>query len=363
MNERIGPINTIYMGCDPELFFEQGGEIIGAEKVLGKEERILGHGLDSSTKLVLDGVQAEINLPAMTCRQSLANYIARVIYSTAEKLKGSDIKICYRGVVDVTQKELDTLSDKSKVFGCAPSLNLYEPGVTPGVDPKVYLKRSAGGHIHLGFDHWAPVYKARTRLVPILDVLLGNTCVLIDRDPANAERRKVYGRAGEYRLPKHGLEYRTLSNFWLRSYELTSLVFGLARTAVNILGTTVQGQYAYDYSKSRTNYTPWPAEERLLNSVNLKQVVEAINTNNVDLAKENYRGVRDFLEKYVHTEIGLYAGNLDLFDHFIARIDEKGLDYWFPNDPTEVWCRKIELVGSGWETFLQQTVCKDAGRG
>ena len=71
--------------------------------------------------------------------------------------------------------------------------------------------------------------------VKILDIVVGNTCVIMDRAPSQVERRKVYGRAGEYRLPAHGIEYRTLSNFWLRSYQLTHLVFSLARFAINIL--------------------------------------------------------------------------------------------------------------------------------
>ena len=44
-------------------------------------------------------------------------------------------------------------------------------------------------------------------------------------------RRQFYGLAGEFRLPPHGLEYRTLSNFWLYHRSLAHLVFGVARAA------------------------------------------------------------------------------------------------------------------------------------
>ena len=42
-------------------------------------------------------------------------------------------------------------------------------------------------------------------------------------------RRKFYGAAGEYRLPKHGLEYRVLSSAVLSHPILTHLAFDMAR--------------------------------------------------------------------------------------------------------------------------------------
>jgi hypothetical protein len=49
-----------------------------------------------------------------------------------------------------------------------------------------------------------------------MDLLLAVPSVLLDNDK---QRRKVYGKAGAFRKKEYGLEYRTLSNFWISSEE------------------------------------------------------------------------------------------------------------------------------------------------
>ena len=48
--------------------------------------------------------------------------------------------------------------------------------------------------------------------------MIGLPAVLIDTDK---QRRKLYGKAGSMRHKDYGVEYRTVSNFWLSSQELT----------------------------------------------------------------------------------------------------------------------------------------------
>lgn len=192
------------------------------------------------------------------------------------------------------------------------------------------------------------MFSHREKLVPLLDILLGNTSVLIDRDPHAAERRKVYGRAGEYRLPKHGLEYRTLSNFWLRAYPLMHGMMGLARLGLDILTA----------EEIALEGGGWGAVKRLTELVSIDKVRTAINENNLDLAKENYAGVRKFIEDHVSDDAstlsrGLQAGYLPAFDFFIEMIDRKGIEYWFPDDPMTYWTSVFtEGHETGFEAFM-----------
>lgn len=71
-------------------------------------------------------------------------------------------------------------------------------------------------------------------LIPLLDLFVGIPSVLLDDPKQQRERRKVYGRAGEFRLTPYGIEYRVLSNFWSFSTMLTSYFYGLSRMAVNM---------------------------------------------------------------------------------------------------------------------------------
>ncbi len=70
------------MGCDPEFFFKFKGEVVGAEKFLPKE------GIKtSSSKFIIDGVQAELNPAPNTCRANLGNELVRCFKTLVEELK------------------------------------------------------------------------------------------------------------------------------------------------------------------------------------------------------------------------------------------------------------------------------------
>ena len=335
------------MGCDPELFINLNNKVIGSEKVL-VEDKVKTNG----DKITKDGVQVEFNPQPQTCRAYLGNHIRLSFIDLVEMLQNKGMEINFNQVVTVSKKEMDSLSDKAREFGCAPSNNFYTGSVSViGKDPKKYKKRSAGGHIHIGtsydtsynkedlevdYPHFEP-----SRIIPVLDIIVGNTCVLLDRDKGNVERRKTYGRAGEYRVPDKGrIEYRTLSNFWLRDYKLMSFVMGLAR-------------YSYSIARSKLNKT-------LFSYISAESVKETINKNNFKEAWENWLRVKKFIINHTNNsdvvDFPLCPDNLHLFEYFVA----KGLDYWFPkNKIIDSWSGNWEGHGNGWESFLNNIVKKD----
>lgn len=353
------------MGCDPELFLAtKDGKIIGAEKV------IPAHGLTTGTatsKIILDGVQVEFNPRPSHCRPYLGDELRATFTKLRAHLKTlGTVEASFRTVVEIDKAELDSLSDKAKQLGCAPSNNLYDQNAAVTVSGDTYNKRSAGGHIHLDLSsisvgaHIAScqidLRKYAEELVPLHDCFVGLPSVFIDRDPLAPERRKVYGRAGEYRLPCYGLEYRTLSNFWLRSYQLMSLVFGLSRLAIATLGTK------YYVKPEKTGRNGWDAPGVLMNAVDLGLVRDAINQNDIALAKRAFDPVKQFIREHVpnYTNYGVHTQDIEAFEHFCKRIEDKGLEYWFPQDPVEHWCKLPHTHGAiGSEAFFAQHVRAD----
>jgi hypothetical protein len=394
----------IYLGTDPEFFFQKGGKIIGAEKVMPargipyepgschKRDGDYTSKSGSKSRFIIDGVQAEMNPRPNTCRANLANEISACFNKLHQELNNNgEIEVDFSGVIEVSDEEFDSLSEKSKRFGCDPDFNIYKKKMNKvKVDPKVYRKRSAGGHIHLGCDDYsvniggsrkteelgkfslheiqhgkeiseevrkklglkegkyivkldgiARALQKPERVLPILDILVGNTCVLIDRDKNASERRKVYGRAGDYRLPPHGIEYRTLSNFWLRSYPMMSFVFGMARMAVMVVAENIE------YG------SVW--ECKLKEAVNWKDIEKAINKNDFDLAMSNFNKIVPIIEDMVNggsNHFPLAKGRIEPFRYFV----EKGLDYWFKEDILQHWVKLLEGHGHGWETYCDRTV-------
>jgi hypothetical protein len=107
-------------------------------------------------------------------------------------------------------------------LGCSPTLNAYgETAMSKRINPMTYPFRSSGGHIHLttpaarGLGY--PILQDTSLypfIVRIFDKLIGQALTYIFEEGRKRPfaRRTLYGRAGEYRIQRHGafmgLEYR-----------------------------------------------------------------------------------------------------------------------------------------------------------
>lgn len=401
------------MGCDPELFIQApDGIIIGSEKVIPFEgisqeytQSPSVHNGQTFKTVVRDGVQIELHPQPDTCRARMSNQISDIFRNLSKTLKERGLKVCFEPVVEVSEQEFATLSHECKEFGCEPSFNYYDKDASITVDPQEYRIRAAGGHLHFDLSQSQVILDARKEFVPVLDILVGNTCVMLDRHPLIAERRKVYGRAGEYRLPKYGLEYRTLSNFWLKNYRLMSFVFGMSRLAFNLWRSSILYQkteeeieaflktdgtkmevtptsnlrHWHEFTRRCSYEEGWcsnPPISRtdlvnrasfngygdclsiLLSKVDQEKVVRAINTNDAKLALETWDIVREFLREHLspQTMVPFSPNQLDMVDFFLRKSAQYGLRYWFKSDPIEHWTKKGDGHGIGWETYLNTTL-------
>jgi hypothetical protein len=329
----------VIFGCDPEIFFKTDEKIIGSEKVLSK------NGLEQLSTVVKDGIQAELHPQANTCRQVLADNIRRCFVDLVNGLEGN-VNIDFSPLVKIEQEEMDSLTEDSKKFGCNPSCNAKNKQAEVVVkDASKYLFRSAGGHVHVGVNpsEITRVHEDIDNVAKVMDYIVGNTCVLLDRHEGNVERRKNYGRAGEYRLKEYGLEYRTPSNFWLRHYVVYSFVFGLVRYAYNV----------------------WEQDkfQEFFHRVDYSDIEKAINENDFDLAKANFDKIKDLFPKnnYVVGQNGydsldgdnfypipITQKNLPKFEEFV----KVGIDKIFdPKSTLDNWINLNAHVG--WEKFIE----------
>jgi hypothetical protein len=333
------------VGCDPELFITQGAKIVGSERVLPPEG--LAKGL-----VVRDGVQVELHPSPQTWPDMLVRDIGYAISQFDSYLKQyhPDTRMSFTPVVNMDPKELGELSEKARILGCEPSENVY--GLPPLNPPAGYLIRSAGGHIHL--DVSSLIYDAknqrdeRYRLIPLLDALVGIPSVLIDRDPIQKERRKMYGRAGEYRNTAYGgVEYRTLSNFWLRHKALSLFVFQLSKMALDVLQTSIINE----------SLNP---EGELMSKLNIKLMIEAIQNNDANVARGLWADpIKPFILKWCQkdtTNYPLNQDNIDRFEKFLAGIQQHGLAHFMPVNITAHWGENTPTFVPVWQRFLESMV-------
>jgi Phage phiEco32-like COOH.NH2 ligase-type 2 len=312
----------IYIGCDPELFVQSGDSIVASESIISKPVQSAGG------TIIRDGVQIELNPSATYCREIMINNIRACLRKLIDLVRAkSGYKLSFDTTVEIDKKDYDKMSFDTKMFGCKPSFNLdkSKPEVML-LDPSKYLLRSAGGHLHLGQSEpedteTLGILQNVKRIVPVLDAVLGNTFVLLDRSEGNIERRKHYGRAGEHRLPKYGIEYRTLSNYWLRAPVLTSLAFGLARQAVDVV---------------RHNN-----DRALFELVDYKDIVRAIDTNDLELAKKNFDKIKKFIVSLIDQQEnweygGFYPLDAETLPKF-EKFAEQGVPKYFSRSPINNW--------------------------
>lgn len=331
----LHPVNLTY-GTDPEGFLEKDGQIIGSERVIPE------HGIVNATWgtpfVVRDGVQFELNPAAATSILGVATNLSSAFSLLKRQLlQTPEITPNWSRIVEVSKTELSGLGPKARELGCLPSMNIY--GDQPlKCNKKTYRKRSTGGHVHLGLratNVFSNGRDERSRLIPLQDIFVGNFCVLLDRDPGAAERRENYGRAGEFRLPPHGIEYRTPDNFWLKSYTLMSFVFGMANLATSVLVHTVAG----------ANY-----ENELVKIVNIRRVRKAIEKNDISLAIQNINDLRPWLAKVLpETGFPVAPSTIGKFIELGEGIESRGIDSFFADDPMTHWL-KAERVE--FNTFL-----------
>lgn len=280
---------SLQFGSDPELFYEIKGVMVPSTQVI----------INDTELVTKDGFQVELHPPQTHCRQISASRIGRCLNEAS--LLGNIVgaKLSFKLAYRVDDKVWKKTNKATKMFGCHPTENAQEknPKRVTGLREKF---RAGGGHIHLGGLTGIEKRNLPT-IIKIMDIVVGNTLVLLDRDEANITRRKNYGRAGEYRPKPYGLEYRVPSNFWLKHYVLWSLASGQMRNAI-----------AY-YRLGLT--------DELFKRFDMRDIRNAINNNDYDLALNNFMKYTEFLRDVnIPMNSAISVHNVD---KFLSWIKEK----------------------------------------
>jgi hypothetical protein len=236
------------LGGDPEFFvyIKDGDKLIiqSADKFL-PPKGLPGIAILEKSKMTcgnyhFDGVQAEINpLPAQ-CRHDITFYTWGCLYQVYQLAKAKypkkEIIIAPLASITVTPEDIKDTDMECRRFGCSPDINIYDDKQIRYPDGNKFMTRFSGGHIHFGFDQldYATKFKQEGKLlslIKVLDIIPGVITTAISGGEEEKIRREWYGKAGSYRVQRHGIEYRTLSSFWMVSPQLLSLTYGLFRDA------------------------------------------------------------------------------------------------------------------------------------
>lgn len=226
LSQHLG--HNFHVGCDPEIFVEdENGVVLPAFKFLGSKKK---PDLFAQNTIYWDGFQAEFTTIPVGCLAYEVDYIQQGIdgVSRLAKKYNPKAKLSVKTVMDIPQEMLNDAKEEHVEFGCMPSLNAYgiKGKALPGREVPF---RPVGGHIHFGCGKLED--EEVVNGIKALDAILAVACVSLFEKYDDPRRRQLYGLPGEYRLPPHGVEYRTLSNAWMVHPLITHLVFDLSRKA------------------------------------------------------------------------------------------------------------------------------------
>lgn len=202
---------ALTIGSDPEFILSSNGQIISCHRAKVPGSKLSPFELRFGA-VHRDNVLMELNVPPATSEQQWVEYHHEVLNGAMEQIE-QGIR-----VLDSASAEFDytdLMHPEAMVFGCDPDFDAWRMDRIEQPSAAVFGGfRSAGGHIHIGYDN--PTDSSRTDVVKAADIYLGLPSVLMDKDK---HRRRMYGKASRYRSKPYGVEYRSLSNFWMFNDE------------------------------------------------------------------------------------------------------------------------------------------------
>jgi len=211
------------IGADPELFLKnQNNKLISVVGLIGgtKESPLpIGNGC----AIQEDNVAAEFCIPA--CNNPKA-FISSIQFAIQDiQSRAEDLGLTLAKLTASASFDKDQLQTRAaRQFGCDPDYNAYTDKPNPRPRAEDRTLRSAGGHVHVGTT------LPPRDIIKTMDLLLGVPSVLIDSDE---QRRKLYGKAGCFRYKPYGVEYRTLSNFWIWDERTIDWVYHQVAESIN----------------------------------------------------------------------------------------------------------------------------------
>jgi len=248
------------LGCDPEVFLTDlhGQLIASCGKIGGTKAAPMPLPLGEGYCVQEDNVAMEFNIPAANRVEEFVESIGKTLKFLNDGVKESyGFTIGELASADFPDKELQ--HPAAQEFGCDPDFNAWTGKKNPRPRAPSPNLRSCGGHVHIGYNVKELGDDSPQRVVRCMDLFLGVPSVLMDKDE---KRKQLYGKRGAYRVKPYGVEYRTLSNFWIFNPRLRQWVWENTHRAVD----AVVAQF--------------PVEEYS------DQILDAIDNNNKDVANQ-----------------------------------------------------------------------------
>jgi len=214
------------IGADPEVFVRLEDKFISGHTFpCGSKE--FPRKLDSGSVQV-DGLALEFNVLPSETRGEFVDNTIKIYRDLNSLVKSINPRASLEAIPTVVfgEEYLKSLPKEVSRLGCNPDFNAYTMSENPVPDSEQPF-RTGAGHVHIGFTKDADPSSMEhlqvcSELTKELDYFLGLPSLAWDSDE---KRRSLYGKPGAFRPKSYGMEYRVLSNAWLRSRSTMEIVY------------------------------------------------------------------------------------------------------------------------------------------
>ena len=262
---------NILVGADPEVFMFKDGKPVSAFGVIKGTKREPFKVKDGAVQV--DGMALEFNIDPANSEEIFANNIKSVMATLKEMVPGYELiatPVAEFGYDYIKQQPQEALE-----LGCDPDFNAWEDGLVnprPNGDNPF---RTGAGHVHIGWTNGQSVWDqdhvdAGIIATKQLDFFLGLPSLFFDKD---VKRRTMYGAPGAFRTKHYGVEYRVLSNAWLKSEELIRWVYNNTQDGIKRL---MSGERVFNGGEKLVS-------EMVKEKPNMNKIEKFLSKNNINL--------------------------------------------------------------------------------
>lgn len=259
---------NILVGCDPEVFVKKDNKFQSAFGLIRGDKK---HPFKVKNGAVqVDGMALEFNIDPAETEEQFVYSVQSVYDQLCQMVPGYEVVAT--PVAHFSSDYMKTQPKEALELGCDPDYNAWNGFSNPRPNGDRPM-RTASGHVHIGWtknkDQDDENHRTRCNLAgQQMDFFLGLASIFYDDDK---ERREMYGKGGAIRYKSYGVEYRTLSNAWLRSEERMRWVY---RNAVKGMKELMSGnRLAEKYGDI----------QEIINTSNKKEALKIIKDANLEL--------------------------------------------------------------------------------
>lgn len=233
----------IIFGSDPEFFFLENGEIIPPVFLWGEGKRIIWKSdfpyrvYEENEELAVtsDGAACELIVSPDKDWEKVFDRIQEGIRISSSMVESPDVEL---GIIPTAQIPERYLVDETVITGCDPDFDAFNEEWFAKETISNSSYRYAGAHIHIGFENKDMIEHVHRNIVPfvqLLSIFVGiPSFTMSSNKKLESLRTKKYGKPAKYRIPEHGVEYRSPSNNWIKNKELAGILFENVRKVVEL---------------------------------------------------------------------------------------------------------------------------------